>query len=194
MNNFTYYDPELPLGVRAYQMKEEFEALVQMYSDLRPTRVLEIGTNEGGTLRQWAKHAVTGAKIVACDLFVENNLRFKEGYQKIVEPFDVEFHFIQGNSHSQETYNQITSIASKYDFIFLDGDHTYAGIRKDFEMYSPLVRSGGLIALHDILPHPQFGAFCEVDVYWRQLKKKYRCTELLSEENQKHCGIGVVHV
>jgi hypothetical protein len=33
--------------------------------------------------------------------------------------------------------------------LFIDGDHRYEGVRRDFEMYSPLVGAGGLIAFHD---------------------------------------------
>jgi len=40
------------------------------------------------------------------------------------------------------------------DFLFIDGDHTYEGVKRDFEMYSPLVRNGGIIAFHDIVKHP----------------------------------------
>jgi hypothetical protein len=39
--------------------------------------------------------------------------------------------------------------------LFIDGDHTYEGVRRDFEMYSPLVRKGGIIAFHDIYPGPE---------------------------------------
>jgi predicted O-methyltransferase YrrM len=40
----------------------------------------------------------------------------------------------------------------KVDFLFIDGDHTYEGVTRDFEMYSPLVKRGGIIAIHDIVP------------------------------------------
>jgi len=40
------------------------------------------------------------------------------------------------------------------NFLFIDGDHTYEGVRKNFEMYSPLVRRGGIVAFHDIVPRP----------------------------------------
>ena len=33
----------------------------------------------------------------------------------------------------------------------IDGDHTYEGVKQDFEMYSPLVRDGGLIGFHDVV-------------------------------------------
>lgn len=35
------------------------------------------------------------------------------------------------------------------DFIFIDGDHSYDGLRQDWEEWSGLLADGGLIALHD---------------------------------------------
>jgi predicted O-methyltransferase YrrM len=35
------------------------------------------------------------------------------------------------------------------DFVFIDGDHTYEGLRTDWEAWSPLVASTGIVALHD---------------------------------------------
>ena len=32
------------------------------------------------------------------------------------------------------------------DLLFIDGDHSYEGVRQDYKMYSKLVRDGGLIA------------------------------------------------
>jgi hypothetical protein len=29
----------------------------------------------------------------------------------------------------------------RVDFIFIDGDHTYEGVKRDFEMHSPLMRN-----------------------------------------------------
>ena len=35
------------------------------------------------------------------------------------------------------------------DFVFIDGDHTYAGLREDWEAWSGLIAIAGIIALHD---------------------------------------------
>jgi predicted O-methyltransferase YrrM len=35
------------------------------------------------------------------------------------------------------------------DFVFIDGDHSYDGLREDWEAWSGLVGAGGFIALHD---------------------------------------------
>jgi len=50
---------------------------------------------------------------------------------------------IVGDSHHERIYNQVKD--KKFDILFIDGDHSYAGCKKDFEMYSPLVKDRGLI-------------------------------------------------
>jgi FkbM family methyltransferase len=36
-----------------------------------------------------------------------------------------------------------------YDVLVIDGDHTYQGVRADFERYAPLVRRGGIVIFDD---------------------------------------------
>ncbi|MGE5648372.1 MAG: class I SAM-dependent methyltransferase [Acidobacteriota bacterium] len=36
-------------------------------------------------------------------------------------------------------------------FLWIDGDHTYAGAKLDFDLFSPWVPDGGIVALHDTL-------------------------------------------
>ena len=37
----------------------------------------------------------------------------------------------------------------KIDFLFIDGDHSYEGVKKDFELYSTILSEKGIIMLHD---------------------------------------------
>src|SRR6202021_3047068 len=71
---------------------------------------------------------------------------------------------IRGDSHTPETLDRVERLltSDKLDYLFIDGDHTYDGVKRDFEMYSPLVRSGGMIAFHDIVVHTKEKS-CEVD-------------------------------
>ncbi len=39
--------------------------------------------------------------------------------------------------------------ANPVDFVFIDGDHSYNGLRDDWESWSELVSPGGIVALHD---------------------------------------------
>ncbi len=81
-----------------------------------------------------------------------------------------------------------------YDFIFIDGDHTQEGVIQDFQAYCPMARSGGIVALHDILPDETDG---EIEVYkfWASISNgSYRVETLTSSPNQTSRGIGVVYV
>ena len=37
----------------------------------------------------------------------------------------------------------------KVDYIFIDGDHSYKGLQKDWQLYSCNVVEGGYMLLHD---------------------------------------------
>lgn len=47
------------------------------------------------------------------------------------------------------SFNALPLIKLIPDFIFIDGDHSWDGIRKDWELYSKLLEPGGVILLHD---------------------------------------------
>ncbi len=48
---------------------------------------------------------------------------------------------------SEEAVKQFTD--GSLDIIFLDGDHRYAGIRQDIDMWLPKLKQGGLLCGHD---------------------------------------------
>ncbi len=58
------------------------------------------------------------------------------------------------DSQSPETLAHVGAMLGgrPVDFLFLDGDHRYEAVRRDFELYAPLVRPGGLVAFHDVSP------------------------------------------
>ena len=45
----------------------------------------------------------------------------------------------------------VTKIPAALDVLFIDGDHTYEGVKADLNNYAPLVKSGGRIILHDVV-------------------------------------------
>jgi len=53
-------------------------------------------------------------------------------------------------STSEEAYYNFFVLQDiKLDFIFIDGDHSYEGVKKDFELYSQLLTDKGIIIIHD---------------------------------------------
>jgi predicted O-methyltransferase YrrM len=83
----------------------------------------------------------------------------------------------------------------KIDFLMVDGDHRYTGVKKDWQLYSPLVKQNSLIALHDILFHPKVPE-CKVDKLWKEIKTNYKHREFIDRENDRGWGqwggIGIV--
>jgi predicted O-methyltransferase YrrM len=49
---------------------------------------------------------------------------------------------------------QILSDLPKADIIFLDADHTYNGVKPDFDNYWPLLKNGGVLLIHDTVMWP----------------------------------------
>ena len=98
-----------------------------------------------------------------------------------------------GDSHSEGTSNMIKEIIGddSVDFLFIDGDHTYEGVKKDFDMYHPMVREGGIVAFHDIRPGP-LGLVGGVPDFWKEVSARYQSKVIVDPSGQHGCGIGVL--
>ena len=55
--------------------------------------------------------------------------------------------------------------ASPIDLLFIDGGHTYEQALSDYRGWTPLVRPGGVIAIHDIYPDPEAGGQAPHEIY-----------------------------
>jgi predicted O-methyltransferase YrrM len=122
----------------------EFWPLVEEVSSINPKRILEIGSSHGGTLWFWDKLAKDG-QVVSLNFNVEHSVTMD------FSSAASELSCLWMNSHASETLEVVKNIfQGEIDFLFIDGDHFYEGVKSDYEMYSPLVRPGGIIAFHDI--------------------------------------------
>ena len=181
------------------QVRSEALALGKILQAHAPMRSLEIGTNYGGTLLLLCNLSSPKAKIISVDL---PSGQFGGGYPRRKIPLFRKFrksgqqlHLIRADSHSEATKERVLRIlqGDLLDYLFLDGDHTYEGVRRDFAMYAPLVRSGGIIALHDIAVHND-DSECQVDKFWHELTNQYRHQEIVEDPKQGWAGIGILFV
>jgi len=175
------------------QVREEILELLRILAKVKPKIVIEIGTASGGSLFLFSHVASEDATIISVDL--PGGLGYPKWRIPLYKAFgsvNQKIHLIKANSHNQETLNEVKSILNgrKVDFFFIDGDHSYKGVKKDFEMYSPLVKEGGIIAFHDIvIGTPETG--CEVSKFWQEIKRRYDYIEIIKDQDQEWGGIGI---
>jgi predicted O-methyltransferase YrrM len=178
------------------QARSEIVELGRILQATPPKRSLEIGTNYGGTLFLLCALSPPDATIISVDL---PSGPFGGGYPRRKAPLfrrfaraDQQLHLIRADSHSQETKERILQIldGERLDYLFLDGDHTYCGVQRDFQMYAPLVRSGGIVALHDIVTYTR-GVECQVEKFWREIKHHYRHHEIIEDVNEGSLPVAI---
>jgi predicted O-methyltransferase YrrM len=181
------------------QNRSEILQLVTLLQQRKPRVVVEIGTANGGTLSIWCAVADPQAAIVSIDLpggiHGGGYPRWKSLiYRRFAQPKQC-LHLLRVDSHLSSTLDHLKTILPPegIDFLFIDGDHTYEGVKADFEMYSPMVRRGGLVVFHDICTHPP-EAKCDVDTFWREIQTKHKAWEYVDNPNQGFYGIGVLEL
>lgn len=182
--------------IRPWQYESEFIQLLEHYYALKPTRVMEIGTANGGTLFSHCKLAADNATIISVDL---PGGKFGGGYPDWKIPIYEDFaksnqnlHLIRASSYDPSTLEMVKGIlkGDLLDYIFIDGDHTYDGVKKDFDMYLPLVKPGGSIIFHDIAWHKN--STCQVDKFWQDTKSGYKNHEFIQDKESGKFGIGIL--
>lgn len=152
------------------QDEEEFWSLFALLQGRQVSEILEIGAEKGGTLWFWDKVAGPGGRVVSVDTCDNVFFDLEEGISDVS--------LIVGDSHAPEDIDRIMNLFPEgVDFLFIDGDHSYEGVKADFDNFSPLVRPGGIIAFHDI------GAG-DPQKLWREIEPRHSTAKY-------HCTIGI---
>lgn len=181
--------------IRPLQDRAEFVELADLIAGRELKNVLEIGTFRGGTLFVFARLSQSDATLISLDL---PSSRFGTLSRRIQEPLFKRFTrgeqrllLLREDSHAEQTRSKVAgALKGPLDFLFIDGDHTYEGVKADFQMYSPFVRKGGMIGFHDIAEHPQrdFG----VTRFWNETKDRFKHREIINSRASEAMGIGVL--
>jgi predicted O-methyltransferase YrrM len=172
------------------QVPHELARFAELARMTQPRRVLEIGTGKGGTLYTLAWASASGATILSLDLTLypaERRLLYKAFVpERRVDVWEAD-------SHLEKTRDRVAAHFhdEPLDLVFIDGDHTYESVRRDYELYAPLVRENGMVAFHDIVPGP-YEAVGDAPRFWSEVRPALTAVvELVESWDQGGCGIGV---
>lgn len=185
--------------VKTMQKESEFVPFVETVGEADPKTVLEIGTCRGGTLYFWCRYL--DAEL-AVSLDYPGGL-FGGGYPERKVKFfgsfcdDTDLECVRRDSHDPRTVDAVRDALDgrEVDFLFIDGDHTYEGVKQDFEMYSPLVADGGIVAFHDTehRMNDDPDSFYGVKRYWQEIEGRYETEEFVADGEHRY-GIGMVRM
>lgn len=114
-------------------------------------RLAEIGVWQGGTTKKLRSAMAADGTLFAVDPFPKGRLGFST--QRAIATSEVNRltngRVVWVRRTSAAAAAEPACAAAPFDFVFLDALHTYDGLREDWESWSPLVRAGGVIAIHD---------------------------------------------
>jgi predicted O-methyltransferase YrrM len=192
---------KLPAGLMMHQVKSEWVECLKEIAGKNPGVVLEIGSYKGGSLYSISEFSREDATLVSIDMpfglfggsevTAEDFIRLEREIKK--NRPQQKFYPIRADSHIEESRGALVEILNgrKIDVLFIDGDHTYEGVKKDFEMYSPLVSDDGIIIFHDIVDHVT-DPNTQVHRYWGEVIREFTTKEFIESEQQCWAGIGII--
>ena len=192
----AYAFAKAELGIA--QKREEIQWLFELVRAARPRTVLEIGLDLGGTLFLWSRATAPDAHLIAIDNRPVGRFGKWSPFSLVRRGFAVGSQrmslLMASDSHTEITRRRVAEFLGDrpIEFLFIDGDHSYDGVCQDFNMYSPLMAPGGLIAFHDISPNPAEWTK-GVARFWREFSLDHETEERVVND-EPGFGIGIYRV
>lgn len=182
------------------QHRFELETLVARVQALHPRVIVEIGTRGGGTLFAWSQCSKALELLVSIDLpggihgggYPPQRARLYRLFTQNRPQCRLEL--LRRDSQQAATRDALRAMLAgrPVDFLFIDADHRYAGVARDYALYADLVRPGGLIAFHDIRPNAKDPTI-EVYRLWEEIKASgAQVEEIIQQPYKGRYGIGLL--
>ncbi|MFC1593798.1 class I SAM-dependent methyltransferase [Candidatus Omnitrophota bacterium] len=157
---FLFWSSPLNKGLIRMDM-DEAAYLFKLVKSLSEPVCVEIGRFKGGSAFLIAS-AMNGGRLFSLDLHEKMMLR-EEG-----KSYDEEFIHALQKYRLREKVEVVVADSASYDnskiscdLLFIDGDHSYEGVKKDFEHWMGCVKAGGHIIFHDASRARPFAVYLE---------------------------------
>jgi predicted O-methyltransferase YrrM len=179
------------------QDRAEHDAFIDLLKAEKVRSYLEIGLGWGGSLWRIGNSLPPGACVVGLDRAPDPNTREDlHGMIARLRADGKDAHLIVGDSTLPATVAEAKRLGP-FDCVFIDGDHSEAGVRADWKNYGPM---GRIVAFHDISWNETWaskvpGRVTEpmgVPTLWKELTPTFRHREIRLYRRQNYYGIGVL--
>jgi predicted O-methyltransferase YrrM len=125
------------------QVKEELYDFLNLILNHKVKKILQIGLGHFGST-QFCLNLICD-KIVTVEYDSKNISNYSDREKLYNQNKEI---FIYGDSTDENIIKQVADLGL-FDCVFIDGNHSYEYVKKDYENYSKLVKEGGIIAFHD---------------------------------------------
>lgn len=148
-------------GIKGWESNQEQGALIALATGVPAGGViLEIGSEYGMSASIWAKHS-KASKIYCVEMNPDAPFLYNIGEKGLIpiEEMNARFKWLNQDSRFVDLDAELEG-DKQLDLLFIDGDHSYEGAYDDLAHYSPYVKIGGFMAVHDVAcatnkdPHP----------------------------------------
>lgn len=136
-------------GIELQQIPEEYIELLWFLKNSNFTDYLNIGIGKGGSFLVETYIQNNLKKSVAVD-----NSSYWQQHQR--ESIEEKIEWLKNNTsifiefHDTDSGSYLRNCQDKFDIIFIDGDHSYDGVKSDYLGSLPLLRENGYLVFHDI--------------------------------------------
>lgn len=150
---------------------------------------VELGSAHMGSTYIYSMFVKPGGLIVSVDMARPRSRRF---YKIVLKTLRDRYNVAMITKDTASAVDEVREVTGgKIDYLHIDADHTYEGSKSDFDNYSPMVRSGGVIQMHDILlgkdlPGTDMGVF----TLWKELKETHQTYEFVDKDFRDKVYVG----
>jgi len=145
--------PEREDGLHLQQEPDEYADFVYfMATEAPPAKLaLDIGIASGGQTK-FLRDFYDVEKTIIVDIGEHPKFPQWERIKKLVKT-EIVLEVIQ-DSHAKSVREVLKPFADQVDFAFIDGDHSYKGLKQDIDLAKTVAQKGALFVLHDTLAVP----------------------------------------